>query len=353
MRCEFFLVGPTAVGKSVLAVEVAEKLGAEILNADAYQIYRGLDVLTAKPNAAAQARVSHHLLSAVRLSEKMSAAKFRGFALTALSEIHSRGKTAIVVSGSGLYVKGLTRGFDRKAPPNPKLRTELSALSLEELATRLTQLDPELAARMDLRNPRRIIRALEIAQGNVHGRTVVATAIPDDRGAVVPQENLPLLPGTAAAASIQTRAIPSEGEGSRPEGFKVTPRDPSTLLRFARDDREGTHGIFVVRERDDIYARINERVVEMFRAGVEKEVSGLRNVGPTAMQALGLRDIQELLAGKISREQCIASIQRATRRYAKRQLTWFRHQTNFPQLNLTALSHRKAISAITRAIAQA
>lgn len=293
----FFLVGPTAVGKSTLAVNVAAELGAEIVNADAFQIYRGLDVLTAKPGTEAQQRVPHHLLSAVELGEAMSAAKFRGLALTAFEQIRARGKSTIVVSGSGLYVRALTHGFDQAAPPNPTLRAELRECPPGQLADRLRNLDADLAMRIDLKNPRRVLRAIEIAEGKAR-------------------------PGVVAA---------------------VGPR---------RQMHEAERGVFLVRDRDDRHARINERVRAMFRAGVEREVAALATIGPTAEQALGLREIQHLLAGEISRDECIARIQQATRRYAKRQLTWFRHQTNFPQLNLTTLSHQEAVSAITRIIAQ-
>jgi tRNA dimethylallyltransferase len=299
MSREFFLVGPTAVGKSSLAVDVAEELGAEIVNADAFQIYRGLDILTAKPDLATQRRVPHHLLSAVGWSEEMSAAKFREVAMAPLDDIRARGKIAIVVSGSGLYVSALAHGFDVAAPPNPTLRAELSALSPEELARRLGQLDPQLAARTDLKNPRRLIRTIEVAESNARGEKVV---------------------------------IPS----------------PATRDR----EKRNPDGIFLTRDRGDLYRRIDERVLAMFREGVEREVAALDKIGPTAAQALGLREVQQLLTGKISRDDCIAKIQQATRRYAKRQLTWFRHQTNFPLLNLTALSHREAVGAITRAIAR-
>jgi tRNA dimethylallyltransferase len=103
-----------------------------------------------------------------------------------------------------------------------------------------------------------------------------------------------------------------------------------------------------LRERADLYQRINDRVNAMFRAGVEEEVRALPEVGPTAASALGLKEIRALIAGQISREECIAKIQQATRRYAKRQLTWFRHQTSFPELNLTPFSHREAVRAITQ-----
>src|SRR5207253_5329524 len=159
----FFLVGPTAVGKTALAIELAQQFDAEIVNADAFQIYRGLDILTAKPDAESQRRVRHHFLSQIPLVETMTAARFRELAHAALADIHSRKKNAIVVGGSGLYLKAITHGFDQVPPPDPKLREELNALSTSELGLRLKKLHPLLAARTDLRNPRRMIRAIEIA----------------------------------------------------------------------------------------------------------------------------------------------------------------------------------------------
>jgi tRNA dimethylallyltransferase len=299
----FFLVGPTAVGKTALAVELAEQFDAEIVNADAFQIYRGLEVLTAKPGAEFQRRVCHHLLGQISLTEIMSAAKFRELALAALGDIRSRKKNAVVVGGSGLYLKAITNGFDQVPPPDPKLREELGALSLKKLAERLQNISPELAARTDLKNPRRVIRAIEIA----------------------------------------TSVIPSRVEGSRCGSLKVACRRPSTALRSAQDD-----GVLLVRDRHDLYQRINERVNAMFRDGVEDEVRTLQDIGPTAASALGLKEVRALIAGQISREECVAKIQQATRRYAKRQLTWFRHQTSFPELNLTPFSHREAVRAITQ-----
>ncbi len=315
---QFFVVGPTAVGKSRLALDVAAVSGAEIVNADAFQIYRGLDLLTAKPDADAQRNVSHHLLSAVELTDTMSAVRFRELALKALADIDARGKSALVVSGSGLYVKALVRGFDDVPPPNLRLREKLSASSAGELTERLREICPELADRTDLKNRRRVIRAIEIAEERARSGNVVAAA-------TLTHKRVSLPPTTAAA----------------------TTTDPSA----ARSACAQSHGVFLVRDRDDLYARINERMHAMFRDGVEEEVAALKNIGPTAAQALGLREIQQLLAREISRDECIERIQQKTRRYAKRQLTWFRHQTSFAQLNLTALSHHEAVSAITRAIA--
>ena len=299
MKDAFFVVGPTAVGKTALAIELAEKFDAEIVNADAFQLYRGVDILTAKPRAEAQRRVRHHLLGQISLSETMSAAKFRELAYDALADIHLRKKNAIVVGGSGLYLKGITHGFDQVPPPDPKLREELSALPLKELAERLQKLSPELAARTDLRNPRRVVRAIEI--------TSASTVVP--RASIVGADVV-LGPRSATATTAC--------------------------------------GVLLLRDRADLYQRINDRVNAMFRADVEEEVRALTEVGPTAASALGLKEIRALVAGQISREECNAKIQQATRRYAKRQLTWFRHQTSFPQLNLTPFSHREAIRAITQ-----
>jgi len=293
----FFLVGPTAVGKTALAIELAEQFDAEIVNADAFQVYRGLDVLTAKPDAEAQRRVRHHLLSQISLFETMSAASFRELARAALSDVHSRKKNAIVVGGSGLYLKAITHGFDQVPPPDPKLREELNRLPQKELAERLQKLSPELAARTDLKNPRRVIRAIEIAASVIPSRVVATDAVRE--------------PQSAPAATA-------------------------------------TNGVLLLRHRDDLYQRINERVNAMFRDGVEEEVRALQDIGQTAASALGLKEIRALIAGEISREECIAKIQQATRRYAKRQLTWFRHQTTFSQLNLTPFSHREAVRAITQ-----
>jgi tRNA dimethylallyltransferase len=296
----FFIVGPTAVGKTSLAIELAEQFDAEIVNADAFQIYRGLDILTAKPNSEAQRQVRHHLLGQVSLAETMSAVRFGVLACAALADIRSRSKNAIIAGGSGLYLKAITHGFDEVPPPDPRLRQELSALSLDELGLRLKDLNPQLAARTDLKNPRRVIRAIEVAS--------VEAAVP----------------GREKCKAAETAAATEDIEASEPAG------------------------VLVLRDRDNLYQRINERVNAMFREGVEEEVRALQHIGPTAAKALGLKEIRALLDGQISRAQCIVKIQQATRRYAKRQLTWFRHQTTFPQLNLTPFSHREAVRAITR-----
>ena len=158
----FFIVGPTATGKSELAADVAHELGAEIVSADAFQIYRGLDLLTAKPDASTLAKAPHHLIGTMPLTEELNAEKFRRTASCAIDEINSRGRLAIVVGGSGLYTKALTDGLSPLPESNPKLRAKLNAASLDDLRSQLVELDPETAEKIDLKNRRRVTRALEI-----------------------------------------------------------------------------------------------------------------------------------------------------------------------------------------------
>jgi tRNA dimethylallyltransferase len=285
----FFIVGPTAAGKSELAADVAREMRGEVVSADAFQIYHGLDLLTAKPDAATLAKAPHHLIGATPLHQEMNAEKFRRAASHAIDQIHSLGKLAIVVGGSGLYIKALTDGLALLPQVDPKLRAQLNALSTDALRSQLADLDPETAHTIDAKNRRRLMRALEIC----------------------------LTTGKRASEQrTQWNAIAK------------------------------TNGAFVVRDRDELYERINRRVEVMFENGVIEEVRAAGAVGSTASQMIGWREIRELLAGKMSILQCVAAIQQATRRYAKRQLTWFRRQTNFEPLNLSLLSHNEAVKWI-------
>jgi len=288
----FFIVGPTAAGKSEIAAEIARQLDAEIVNADAFQIYRGLDLLTAKPDKATLAKAPHHLLGAVPLSEEMNVEKFRAAAVEAIRDIHARGKPAIVAGGSGLYVKALTHGLSRLPAANPELRKELARATIDELFDRLRELDPAGAERIDRGNKQRLVRAVEVC----------------------------LLSGKPFSAQ------------------RTEWRSPLSVPT----------GAFVFRERAELYERINRRVEKMFADGVVEEVRLLRNLSSTAEKALGVREIRALLAGEISEPECIAKIQRATRRYAKRQLTWFQRQDNFEPLNLSSHGYPEAIELIAQ-----
>jgi tRNA dimethylallyltransferase len=316
MKRVFFIVGPTATGKSEIAAEVACRLGAEIVSADAFQIYRGLDLLTAKPDQSTLAKAPHHLIGAVPLREEMNAEKYRAAAETAIREIHARGKPAIVVGGSGLYVKALTHGLAKLPAANSELREELAKATIEELFERLRGLDPAAAGQIDRKNKRRLVRAIEVCL--LTGKPFSA------------QRTEPPVFGVAAAAS----------GGEIENVAKPNFLPPATAA--------ATPGMFVYRERDDLYQRIDRRVEEIFEAGVVEEVRALGNVGPTAEKTLGLREIQMLLAGEISEPECIAKIQQTTRRYAKRQLTWFRRQSNFEPLNLSTQGFPEAIDLIAQ-----
>ena len=288
----FFIVGPTATGKSEIAAEVARQTNAEIVSADAFQVYRGLDLLSAKPNPSTLIKAPHHLISTVSLTEEMNAEKYRCAAEHAIKEINSRGKLAIVVGGSGLYIKTLTHGLAPLPESDPNLRATLNAMSLDDLRSELTKLDHEAVQKIDTKNRRRLVRAVEIC----------------------------LLTGKPVSAQrVQRGASRSEA----------------------------ATGVFVFRDREELYNRINERVETMFERGVIEEVRAVGAISATASQMIGLREIRELLAGKKSVSQCIAKIQQATRRYAKRQLTWFRRQPNFLPLNLSLLTYNEAVKWIS------
>src|SRR5881394_3495278 len=162
MRRAFFIVGPTATGKSELGADVARETDAEIVSADAFQIYRGLDLLTAKPDASTLGKAPHHLIGTMALSEEMNAEKYRRAAMRAVDEINSRGRVAIILGGSGLYVKALTHGLAPLPTSDPELREKLNAMSLDELRSQLIELDPATARKIDVKNRRRLVRALEI-----------------------------------------------------------------------------------------------------------------------------------------------------------------------------------------------
>ena len=309
MTRTFFILGPTATGKSEFAADVAHEIGSEIISADAFQIYRGLDLLTAKPDRATLAKAPHHLIGTTPLHEEMNAEKYRRAASRAIDEIHSRGKAVIVVGGSGLYIKALTHGLAVLPQVDPKLRAKLNALSIDELRRQLADLDPETACKIDINNRRRLLRAVEICLTT--GKPV-----------------------SAERAQWAVAASPCEAPRT---GVMAGPPDASQS-----EAATTRHGVFVFRDREELYTRINDRVEAMFENGVIEEVRSAGSMSLTASQMIGLREIQQLLEGKMSILQCVAAIQQATRRYAKRQLTWFRRQTNFESLNLSLLSHNEA-----------
>lgn len=273
----FFLLGPTAVGKSRIAVEFAERVGGEIVGADAFQIYAGLDLLSAKPPPELRARVPHHLVGEVPLTASFDVAQWLARARECIAEISARGRVPVVCGGTGLYIRALTHGLAPLPGADAELRAALEKETLPALVGRLLSLDP--ASTVDMRNPRRVIRALEVC----------------------------LLTGRPFS-SFRTEW----SGGIAPRGFILT------------------------RGRDELHAAIHARTGAMFAAGVIDEVAATGETGPTAAQMLGLAGIRAHLAGKITRDECMDAIRQATRQYARRQLTWFRKERGFGWIDLSA-----------------
>lgn len=270
------IVGPTASGKSRVALELAPNWAGEIVNADSRQIYRGLDIGTAKPSAAERRRVPHHLYDICGPEETYSLARYGVDARAAFEDIWSRGGVPLLVGGTGQYVWSLLEGWTVPAvPPNAELRRRLEDEAAREgaaaLHSRLEAVDPVAAARIDARNVRRVIRALEVFEAT--GRTI---------------------------SSVQAKRDP--GFDSRVFGLRV--------------------------ERDELHRRIEERTGEMFAGGLVAEVRALLDAGVAAsspsMSSIGYAEVAKYLSGEITVEEAAVLTARATKRLAKRQLQWFR-----------------------------
>ncbi len=280
-----FIAGPTAVGKSEIALLIAEKTGGEIISADSMQVYRGLDIGTAKPSSAERARVPHHLIDICDLTENFDAAQFVRRAQKAVEEIQARNKTPIFCGGTGLYFKAFLSGLGEAPATNPELRSELEAESFEKLLHELRERDPAAYAQIDKQNPRRVIRAGEVIR--LSGKKF----------------------------SEQRAAWKSEVRSQKSEKF-----------------------VCLTRPRADLHTRINARVDAMFARGLVDETCTLLQHGlaenKTAMQAIGYRQVVEHLRGERSLEETIELVKSRTRQFAKRQLTWFRRHGNCEWIEL-------------------
>lgn len=287
------IVGPTAVGKTDLAIAAALRLGAEIISADAMQIYRGLDIGTDKPSLDRRQGVPHHLVDVAEPDENFSASRYRELARQALDSIASRGKIAIVCGGTGLYIRAFVDdllpapgGYD----PAIRARLEVQARREGPLAmhARLAEVDPEAAVRIHPHNVRRVIRALE--------------------------------------------------------AYEATGRPMSELQRQARLQARPLPAVWVGlnRPRAELYERINRRVDDQVRRGLVEETRRLlaRGIGPghTAMQALGYKEMADYLAGRVSFAGAVDNLKRATRHYARRQLIWFRPDDRIRWFDLSSFS---------------
>lgn len=304
MSCPRFLplAGPTAVGKSEIALLLAEQLNGEIISVDSMQVYRGLDIGTAKPSVEERARVPHHLIDILELHESFDAARFVRLASAAIPAIQARGRLPILCGGTGLYFKVLLEGVGFSPPPDPSLRAELEALPLPDLLKELAAMDPATYERIDRQNSRRVIRALEV---------------------------------------IRLTGKPF----SEQRAHWVQPSSPQSLNPWI---------CALKRPSGELQRRINCRVEEMFRRGLLTETEELLKRGlresPTARQALGYKQVLEHLEGARSFTDTVELVKIRTRQYAKRQLTWLRGQHRVSWVNLES---GESSSLVARQIAEA
>jgi tRNA dimethylallyltransferase len=280
------IVGPTGTGKTELACEVAEHTGAEIVSADSMQVYRGMDIGTAKPSNAVRARVPHHALDLVAPNQPMSAGRWAAVARAAATEIAARGRPVLLVGGTGLYARAFAGGLIGGTESDPSLRARLEARADDDLRAELTERDPDAASRIPPRDRVRTVRALE-------------------------------------ALELAARPISEQHARHR---FGDRPFD----VRW----------IGLALDRELLALRLRARVAAMFGAGFIDEVRGLHAAGFGAelrpLRAIGYREVGELLAREIDEPTARERIWIATRRYAKRQRTWFRAERELAWIDANA-----------------
>ncbi len=266
------IVGPTAVGKTALAIRLAEDFQGEIVSADSRQVYRGMDIGTAKPTAEEQRRVPHCLIDLINPGEAFTLAQYQRLAYMAIAGVHARGRLPLLVGGSGLYVRAVLEGLTiPRVAPNPARRAELEQADAATLYARLQQLDPRASARIDPRNKRRVIRAIEVCE---------ATGKP--------------------VSTLQVRKAPN---------YRV--------LRIG-----------LTLPREELYRRINARVDAMMAAGLVDEVRRLLAKGydldTPSMSGLGYRQIALYVKGEATLDEAVRLLKRDTRRFVHHQYSWFR-----------------------------
>lgn len=281
------IFGPTAVGKSQVAVEVARAAGGEIISADSMQIYRGLPVITDQPSPEMLAQIPHHLIGAAPLGEEYSAARYSLEAREVIRAVAGRGRLPLLVGGTGLYIRGLLGGLSFAARPAADVRREWEKFIREKgkaaAYDELKRLDPDAAASIDRNNPRRLMRALEAAG--------------------------------------------SDGQSMAWERHRLwSPESTYRALSFALES-----------PREELYRKIEARVDNMLMAGAIDEVrEALQGeVSRTAAQAIGFNEIKEYLAGSLTLEEATTAIKAKSRRYAKRQLTWMRKMPDLVRIDVS------------------
>ncbi len=284
-----FIVGQTAVGKSAVAIELARRIGAEIVSADSMQVYRGLDIISAKPSPADRQAITHHLIDIADPAEQFDVARYVRLAREAVAGIRGRGRMPLVAGGSGMYVRalldGIFEGPARDAALRDRLEREIAEEGLAPLHERLKKLDPQAGARIHPHDKKRIIRALEVYECS--GRTVSSLRTEWDAAPA------PCGGGPCFSAGLRCRA---------------------SLFGLRRT-------------REEIIQRIDERVERMFARGAVEEVkeilgSGI-DPGAAILQSLGFDEIREYLSGRLALAEAKGLLKKNTRAFAKRQITWF------------------------------
>ena len=295
-----FILGPTAVGKTATAIELAKNIDSEIISIDSRQIYRGLDIGTAKPTLRQQTTIAHHLIDVFDVTETISAGAYRELALKTVAEIQARRKNPIFVGGSGLYVNAVLKGIFKESTTDPQIRRairrELQEKGSVALYNQLLKIDPGAALKIHMNDIKRVTRALEI--------------------------------------------------------YRVTGRAPSQHFQEQKSQSPFDYRLFILNaEREELYRRINERVDQMLADGLVAEVQKLIVAGHRAeleaLRTLGYQEVLLFFDGKCSFDEMRENIKQNTRRYAKRQLTWFRNQ--YPSaawIDVTKLTDPSAIVEI-------
>lgn len=295
-----FILGPTAVGKTATAIELAKNIDSEIISIDSRQIYRGLNIGTAKPTLRQQTTIAHHLIDVFDVTETISAGAYRELALKTVAEIQARRKNPIFVGGSGLYVNAVLKGIFKESTTDPQIRRairrELQEKGSVALYNQLLEIDPGAALKIHMNDIKRVTRALEI--------------------------------------------------------YRVTGRAPSQHYQEQKSQSPFDYRLFILNaEREELYRRINERVDQMLADGLVAEVQKLIVAGHRAeleaLRTLGYQEVLLFFDGKCSFDEMRENIKQNTRRYAKRQLTWFRNQ--YPSaawIDVTKLTDPSAIVEI-------
>jgi tRNA dimethylallyltransferase len=294
------ITGPTAVGKSAVALEMASRIGGEIISVDSMQVYRGLDIGTGKATLEERRRVPHHLIDIVGLNEAFDAARFVRLAREAVAEIEGRGRVPVLCGGTGLYFKAFLDGLGEAPAADAGLRAELESVPLTDLLQELQRSDPEAFARIDRNNRRRVVRAVEVIR--LSGRPFSA------------------------------QRSPWEKKRTRQERLRV---------------------FCMARSNADLRARIDARVDAMFANGLVEETRQLLARGlvenRTAMQAIGYRQVVEHLQGGRTLAETVALVKLRTRQYARRQRNWFRRQLDVDWIAVEPETGAEAVADRIRA----